>query len=101
MMSLQEAAGMNEQIELMMKKLKLSGMAKRWREVDCEDNEQYIARLLEIELKERDVNRINRMVKNAGFRVIKTLDEFHIHLTDRGSCRNNQRIHDRSCVYKI
>ena len=67
---------MNEQIELMMKKLKLSGMAKRWREVDYEDNEQYIASLLEIELKEREVNRINRMVKNAGFRVVKTLDDF-------------------------
>ena len=32
--------------------------------------------LLLLELHEREVNRINRMVKKAGFRVLKTLDDF-------------------------
>ena len=32
--------------------------------------------LLKLELQEREANRINRMVKTAGFRVLKTLDEF-------------------------
>ena len=32
--------------------------------------------LLELELREREVNRINRMVKTAGFQVIKTLEDF-------------------------
>ena len=32
--------------------------------------------LLELELQEREANRINRMVKTAGFQVIKTLEDF-------------------------
>ena len=39
-----------------------------------EDFKKY--KLLKIELHEREVNRINRMVKTAGFRVMKTLDDF-------------------------
>ena len=31
---------------------------------------------MKLELKEREANRINRMVKTAGFRVLKTLDDF-------------------------
>lgn len=67
---------MVESIEKAMKALKLSGMAKEWRSVPYENNEQYITDLLQLELKEREANRINRMVKTAGFRVIKTLDDF-------------------------
>ena len=32
--------------------------------------------MLELELREREANRINRMVKTAGFQVIKTLEDF-------------------------
>jgi DNA replication protein DnaC len=32
--------------------------------------------LLEIEVREREANRMTRMIKQAGFRVIKTLDNF-------------------------
>lgn len=63
-------------IEQMMRTLKLGGLAKDWREVEYHDTEQYITDLLQIELHEREVNRINRMVKTAGFHVIKTLDDF-------------------------
>lgn len=51
-------------------------MAKEWRSVTYKDTEQYVTELLELELKEREVNRINRMVKTAGFTVIKTLEDF-------------------------
>ena len=65
-----------ESIEQTMRTLKLGGLAKDWRGVVYRDNEQYMRDLLEIEVKEREVNRISRMVKQAGFRTIKTLDKF-------------------------
>jgi len=67
---------MYEQIESYLKTLKLGGMAKEWRTVTYKDTEQYVKELLELELKEREVNRINRMVKTAGFTVVKTLADF-------------------------
>ena len=64
------------EIEQAMRELKLGGMAKGWREVAFQDREQYVSDLLQMELREREANRINRMVKTAGFHVLKTLDEF-------------------------
>jgi DNA replication protein DnaC len=51
-------------------------MAKGWRSVPFNDPEQYITALLKLELLEREANRINRRMKKANFRVLKTLDEF-------------------------
>ncbi len=67
---------MSDRIEQMMRQVKLGGMAKGWRSVDCENAEQYVTDLLKLELQEREANRMNRMVKIAGFRVLKTLDDF-------------------------
>ena len=67
---------MSDRIELMMRQIKLGGMAKGWRSVPFTDKDQYVTDLLKLELQEREANRINRMVKTAGFRVLKTLDEF-------------------------
>jgi len=67
---------MDEVIEKYMRQLKLGGLAKDWRSVEYVSNEQYLKELLEVELHEREVNRINRIVKTAGFRVIKTLEDF-------------------------
>jgi len=65
-----------QSIEQTMRTLKLGGMAKEWRKVVHNDNEQYMRELLEIEVREREANRMARMVKQANFRVIKTLDKF-------------------------
>jgi DNA replication protein DnaC len=65
-----------DNIEQTMRTLKLGGLAKEWRNVAYHDNEQYLRELLEIEVREREANRMTRMVKQAGFRVIKTLDDF-------------------------
>jgi len=65
-----------ESIEQTMRTLKLSGLAKDWCSVTYHDNEQYMRDLLDIEVREREANRMTRMVKQAGFRVIKTLDKF-------------------------
>ena len=57
---------MTEQIEQYMRTLKLGGLAKEWRSISYYgDPEQYVTELLE--LRERETNRINRMVKTAGF----------------------------------
>lgn len=65
-----------QSIEQTMRTLKLGGLAKEWRNVTYRDNEQYMRDLLEIEVREREANRMARMVKQANFRVIKTLDQF-------------------------
>jgi DNA replication protein DnaC len=65
-----------QSIEQTMRTLKLSGMAKEWRNVTYHDSEQYMRELLTIEVREREANRMARMVKQANFRVIKTLDNF-------------------------
>jgi DNA replication protein DnaC len=67
---------MDEIIETYMRQLKLGGLAKSWRSIKYVSNEKYVKALLEVELHERDVNRINRLVKTAGFRVMKTLEDF-------------------------
>ena len=67
---------MVEQIEQYMRQLKLGGLAREWRSVEYHDKEQYIMDLLRLELRERETNRMNRLVKTAGFHVIKTLDDF-------------------------
>ena len=60
------------EIEQMLRALKLGGLAKDWRTFEFQgDTEKYLT-----ELHEREVNRINRLVKTAGFNVIKTLDDF-------------------------
>ena len=67
---------MSEVIEKHFRQLKLGGLAKDWASVPFTTKEEYLIKLLEIELKERETNRINRFVKIAGFNVIKTLDSF-------------------------
>ena len=53
---------MSELLEQQMRQLKLGGMAKEWRSIEFHDVEQYVGELLKLELHEREVNRINRMV---------------------------------------
>ena len=65
-----------ESIEQTMRSLKLGGLAKEWRNIEYHDSEQYMRDLLEIEVREREANRMNRMIKQANFRVTKTLDDF-------------------------
>jgi DNA replication protein DnaC len=63
-------------IEQTMRTLKLSGLVKDWRSVEYRNPEQYMRELLDIEVRERDANRMARMIKQAGFRVLKSLDNF-------------------------
>lgn len=67
---------MDNVIEQLCKQLKIGGIARNWKDVEFKTKEQYIYDLLTIEVREREVNKINRKVKSAGFKVIKTLDSF-------------------------
>lgn len=67
---------MHQDISKYMKQLKLGGLAKEWDKVEFKTKEQYLYDLLNLELKEREINRINRNVKLAGFGVIKTIEDF-------------------------
>ena len=53
---------MPDTIEQYMKSLKLGGLAKEWRTVEFKNTEQYITELLQLELREREANRINPVV---------------------------------------
>lgn len=67
---------MNDHIERIMRTLKLGALAKEWRSIKYTEPERYIEDLLMVELRERETNRINRLMKTAGFQVLKTLDDF-------------------------
>lgn len=68
---------MTESIEKTMSTLRLGGLAREWRTVEYKDSpERYVSDLLELELREREANRMARMIKQAGFRVMKTMDNF-------------------------
>jgi len=67
---------MTKDLEQIMRNLKLGGMAKDWKSVKYQNNEQYLSELLNIELRERETKRINRLTKLAGFKVIKNLSDF-------------------------
>lgn len=65
-----------QNMEQAMRGLKLGGMAKDWKSVEYRSNEQYLSELLDMEIREREANRTNRLTKQAGFKVMKTLDSF-------------------------
>ncbi|MCK4261202.1 MAG: ATP-binding protein [Halanaerobiales bacterium] len=67
---------MNVSIKEYCKKLRLSGIAKNWMDVKFENPEQYLIELLEIELKEREVNRTNRLLKQTKLPYHKTFENF-------------------------
>ncbi|MBN4051122.1 IS21-like element helper ATPase IstB [bacterium AH-315-E09] len=58
------------------KQLKLGTIAKEWDSIEYVNKKQYIHDLLLHEIKEREINRINRAVKSAGFKIMKTLSDF-------------------------
>ena len=67
---------MNESMEQLLRGVSLGRLANEWRNVTFENPEQYLRDLLALELREREANRVARMMKQAGFPVVKTLDSF-------------------------
>lgn len=68
---------MREQIEKCCKKLRLGSIiVERYLEIKSETNEEFLAKLLEIALEEREMNRKNRLLKQANFDVMKTFENY-------------------------
>ena len=67
---------MDALIERYCKKLKLSGLYKGYKDIEFKNKEQFIHDLLRIEIEEREINKVNRAIKSAGFKVPKTLADF-------------------------
>lgn len=67
---------MQQEISRYLRQLKLGALAKEWETVEFKAKEQYLYDLLSIEVREREISKINRSVKLAGFKVVKLLDEF-------------------------
>ncbi len=59
------------------KQLKLGTIADEWNNIPLKDKKQYLHDLLLHEVKEREINRINKSIKTAGFKIVKLLSDFH------------------------
>lgn len=70
---------MREMVSMLMRKLRLGAMAREWENVTFESPVQYLHDLLTWEVKEREANKINKLIKAADFPSRKTLDEFEWH----------------------
>lgn len=68
---------MNELIKNYCKQLRLGhSMALNYPNINADTHEEFLAKLLEMELKARELSRKNRCLKQAGFDVIKTFDGY-------------------------
>ncbi|MCK8825941.1 IS21-like element helper ATPase IstB [Fuchsiella alkaliacetigena] len=57
-------------------RLKLSAVADNWQEIEFKDKAQYLMKLLELELEAKNTRRTNRLLKQAKFPYLKTLEGF-------------------------
>lgn len=59
------------------KELRLgSSIVNNYKDIDSANNEEFLAKLLALELEHRDVVRKNRAIKAANFDVIKTFEDY-------------------------
>ncbi len=66
-----------ENIKSYCKELKLGGnIVKNITTVQADSHEEFLARILEIEIKHREAERKNRYLKQAGFEVLKTFADY-------------------------
>jgi len=68
---------MKEQIAYCCKKLRLGRkIVDVFEEVEAENNQEYLMKILQIALDNRETSRKNRLVKQAGFYAMKTFEDF-------------------------
>jgi len=70
------AATTRERIAQCCKRLRLRKLTDNLALVDESDPEQYVLRLLEMEVAHRDRVRVDRAIKTAGFYALKSLEDF-------------------------
>jgi len=68
---------MKEQIAYCCKKLRLGRkIVDVFEEVEADNNQEYLMKILQIALDTRETSRKNRLVKQAGFYAMKTFEDF-------------------------
>lgn len=68
---------MKEQIAYCCKKLRLGRkIVDVFEEVEADNNQEYLMKILQIALDNRETSRKNRLVKQAGFYALKTFEDF-------------------------
>ncbi|MCP5461556.1 MAG: ATP-binding protein [Thermotogae bacterium] len=68
---------MKEQIAYCCKKLRLGRkIVDVFEEVEADNNQEYLMKILQIALDNRETSRKNRLVKQAGFYAMKTFEDF-------------------------
>lgn len=65
-----------EQIEQCCKKLRLANMASDLSSIKADTHEEFLLKLLTREVETREKKRINRLIHDAGFGIIKTFDKY-------------------------
>lgn len=69
---------MKAQIEACCRRLRLSKkMAEIYDQIEAETRGEFLLQLLQHEIKHREVTRVNRLIKQAGFHSIKTFENYH------------------------
>jgi len=58
------------------KRLRLSAIKENWQHLECDSKEEYLANLLKLELKAKNARRTNRLLNQAKFPYLKTLEDF-------------------------
>lgn len=56
--------------------LRLGNIEKLIEQVEYHNREQYVTDLMKLVIEERNINRIDRLIRKAGFPSIKTLDNY-------------------------
>jgi len=68
---------MKEQIVKYCRELRLgSRMSEEYQQIEAETHEEFLLKLLAIEVGHREVARTNRLIKNANFDIIKTYENY-------------------------
>jgi len=68
---------MKEQIAKYCRELRLGNrMSEEYEKIEAATHEEFLAKLLAIEVGHREVARTNRFIKNANFDIVKTFDHY-------------------------
>lgn len=68
---------MNELIAEYCKELRLgASIVENYKRIDAANNEEFLAKLLEMEIEHREITRKNRAIKSANFDVLKTFEDY-------------------------
>ncbi|TMN23740.1 IS21-like element helper ATPase IstB [Lentibacillus cibarius] len=67
---------MNERIQIYCKKLKLGRIGDIYDQIEAETYEEFLLHCLEKEVQAQEHNKVQRLIKKAGFSQLKTLEDY-------------------------